>query len=135
MNNGPDWVKSRYQTELSPLGEAVATLLWEWASGIYHLEDMLRKVDWTNNRWIEFNYYNEVATFDWDNLTKLVFFAHWFGIRISIQPCNFRYIKIMFHPRKRVGGIFAKHPTLDQAVNDFKELMAKYEIREVGEES
>ena len=130
MHSGADWVKSGLKTEMSPLGENVANLLGEWAFGIYHLEDMLHKVDWSNDRWIEINYYGELATFDFDRLTALVFMAHWYCIRVSVRPCNFRYLKILFHRRTRDGAYSQRHPTLDEAVNDFKNLMVKNAMQE-----
>ncbi len=130
---GAEWVKSGNKTELSPLGEDVANLLGEWAFGIYHLEDMLHKVDWANKLFIEINYYNELATFDFDRLTALVFLAHWYCIRVSIRPCNFRYIKILFHRRSRKGAYSQMHPTLDEVVKEFKEIMVSHGISEVIE--
>ena len=131
MNNSVEWIKSNCKTGLSLLGEDVASLLGEWAQGIYHLERLLDKVDWTSARYIELNYDNELATFDFDQLTALVFLAHWYCIRVSIKPCNFRYMKILFHRRKRTGDhMFDKHPTLEEAVDRFKQKMYDHQIYE-----
>lgn len=37
MGKGADWIKTAYKTEMSPLGEAVADLLDDLYSGIYHI--------------------------------------------------------------------------------------------------
>ena len=130
MGYGADWIRSAYKTDLSPLGEDVANLLQEWASGIYHLEDELSKVDWGNRYFITFNHQHDLATFDFDSLTYLVFLAHWFCLRVSIKPCNFRYLRIVFHKRLRDGDIAVRHPTIDQAIESFKAIMGRHQIKE-----
>jgi len=44
---GLEWLKRNTKREISPLGERVAELLGEWASGIYHISDVER-ADWAN---------------------------------------------------------------------------------------
>jgi hypothetical protein len=127
---GSGWIKSATKQELSPLGVKVADLLGELFLGIYHIERESLKVDWTNNHYIEINIYQDLSTFDYDRLTRLVFLAHWFCIRVQITPCNFRYIKLMFHNRAREGFIYDRHPTLEEATESFIKQMNDCGIRE-----
>jgi hypothetical protein len=128
---GSDWIKYSLKKELSPFGENVADLLGEWVQGIYHLNHkMLSKVDWIDDRYISINYWGDLSTYDGNGLSRLVFLAHWFCIRVEIDPCNFQYIKISFSPRERGGDIYKNHPKLDEAVDHFKNFMTKKEIIE-----
>lgn len=138
---GSDWIKRRLpfvhpEMEMSNLGEKVADLLGELFCGIYHLDHKaLYRVDWSNNSWIEFSLgWHELATVDFDELTRLVFLAHHFAIRVSISASTHKYLKIMFHQRQRGKEWSACHPTLDEAVSRFKNSMIRSEIPEYAEE-
>lgn len=110
---------------MSPLGERVADLLGELFQGIYHIDSKaLHKVDWSNPYWIRLSLgWKSLSTFDFVGLTYLVFLAHWMCIRVEVSPCNFHHLEIMFHPRKRNGDYSERHPTIDEALNEFKKQM------------
>jgi hypothetical protein len=127
---GSGWVKSTTNQEMSPLGIKVADLLGELFLGIYHIEKEVLKVNWTNKGYIEINISQDLSTFDYDKLTRLVFLAHWFCLRVEINPCNFKYIKLMFHSRKRDGFIYERHPTLEEATESFIKQMSDSGARE-----
>ena len=135
--SGADWIERQLKArksdiEMSQLGKNVADLLGELFYGIYHLDyKQLFKVDWKNNYYIEFLLgWKTLSTVDFDELTRLVFLAHHMAIRVEISPYTFKYIKLMFHQRNRKGDSAQRHPTLDEAVNKFKNRVDILEYKE-----
>ncbi len=122
---GSGWLKEnlKYVKSAKPvgkLGERVADLLGELFYGIYHLDhQILYRVDWSNERFIEINIDKSLSTYDFDELTRLVFLAHHLSIRVQISSCNFRFLKLLFHSRDREHDINTRHPYLDEAVAKF----------------
>ncbi len=126
---GADWLESTLRHErpelvISPFGRVVADFLGELFAGIYHMDvQALRRADWTHQDFIVVNIgYQSMATFDDDKLTRLVFLAHHLAIRVSIksEKRRIRSISLTFSQRERTGDLYFRHPTLDQAVADFK---------------
>ena len=133
--SGADWIKSNLkyvkpEMVVSDFGEKVADFLGELFYGIYHLDDKsLWRVDWSNTRYIEMSFYSGgLSTFDFDELTRLVFLAHHYCIRVSVKPCNFNYLRLVFHPRERNADLYHRHPSLDEAVANFKERVSLAEV-------
>lgn len=132
---GADWMQEQLdalhkiapkkypEVKMSPLAIKVADFLGEWVYGIYHLSQKeLFKVDWTNNRHIEISIYNYcLSTFDDNDLTRLVFLAHEMALRVQIEPSTHHHLRIMFHERSHHKGPMLYHPTLDEAVNLFRQ--------------
>lgn len=59
----------------------------------------------------------ELATYDLDKLTWLVLIAHHDCVRISIEPCNVRFMRItLFRRRPEETNRFSKHPNLKELV-------------------
>lgn len=128
---GADYIS---KCEPSELGADVADLLDIWQHGIYHLSNKeLRRIDWSDDVCIDVNIRQSLSTVDDSKLTDLVFLAHHFALRVSINPCNFRLLKLQFTRRKREGSLCERHPTLDEAVNSFKCWMHGYGLEMVGE--
>lgn len=99
----------------SPFGLLVAQMLGDLLGGIYHMDTKeVRRIDWANTKYIEVRWDRELATFDGDLLTRLVFLAHKHCVRISISPRSNQYLTMMFHPRNREGGMWERHPTIDE---------------------
>jgi hypothetical protein len=124
MYAGASWIKKSLKREMSPLGEAVANLLGRVHRGIYHLRTpALDRVDWSNESWIEFIYDSNLATVDFPDLTMLVVFAHDEMIRVSIQGCGPRYMKMLFHQRNcREGGIATRYPTIEDHIKQLRKM-------------
>ncbi len=119
--SGADWIRANETWkvgEMSPLGEAVANLLGDLFAGIYHLNyTSLRKVDWTNPRWIVFNLDRHLSTFDSDELTRLVVLCHDRCLRCDLKGKAPGIVELMFHQRHaREGRMYERHPTIETAV-------------------
>src|SRR5690606_37053952 len=79
-----------------------------------------RRVDWSNRHHIELITDLPLATWDGDALTRLVFMAHDATLRLAIQPASPQYIRLMFHPRKREGSLVERHPTIEDALAQWR---------------
>jgi hypothetical protein len=118
-----------YYTKAQPSesGLRVAALLEEWL-GLHHIvESALKRVDWMNPRYqiiklCKHQSPGGLSSFDFDALTQLVFMAHDHCIRVQLGPCNPQHMELVFHPRRsREGGTSRRHPTLEQAVAQWRE--------------
>ena len=85
--------------------------------GLHHCPKIHKhNVDHEFEYW-EVNYYGDLATFDFDQLTRLVVAAHDNCVRASVCPSGPRMVKFRLHPRfSRDGGMCEMHPTIDQAL-------------------
>lgn len=102
-------------------GLRVAELLDRW-QGLSHIDNgALEKAKWSSERYIEIWTSRTLSTYDFDELTRLVFLAHDMCIRVEIRNHGPNRLKLMFHPRKREGNIAERHPTLEQAVAKWRE--------------
>ena len=135
--SGSDWIERQLKCDnphiqMSQLGQDVADLLGELYCGIYHLDlKQLFKVDWTNKYYIEISIgWKPFATVDYDELTRLVFLAHHRAIRVELSAATHKYIHLIFHQRKRIGDYAHRHPTLDEAVDDFKKHVSLPEFQD-----
>jgi hypothetical protein len=111
--------------KLSGLGVKVADFLGEWQFGIYHLSQKeLFKVDWSNSHHIELSMFSSaMSTFDYNDLTRLVFLAHEMALRVQLSPSTHNHMRILFHERTHgpSDGKTLHHPTLDEAINLFRQ--------------
>lgn len=116
---GADWIRESLEIkDISDLGERVADILGQVYRGIYHLPSkQLRKMEWNNPDFIEFIHYGELATYDFSALTELVILCHDEAIRLSINACSPKYLRICFHKRIRgADHMSQRHPTIEQAI-------------------
>lgn len=63
----------------------------------------------------------DLATFDGDALTRLVFAAHDRCCRVEVAPSAPNRLRISAHPRSREGGLPRCHPTLEDALAAWRE--------------
>ena len=64
------------------------------------------------------NHYGDLATFDFDTLTRLVFLCHDWCVRGEIQQSGPGMVKICIWQRQhRAGRMFERHPTLEDALS------------------
>jgi hypothetical protein len=130
---GADWIKSALKiTDMSPLGEETANILGELYLGIYHLESRhLKKVDWSQRDNIDVVLgWQSFSTYDNDKLTKLVFLAHHRAIRVEIYPHSFKYLRLVFSRRSRLGAKHEKHPSINDAVLTFQKSVSLPEVED-----
>lgn len=114
---GEDWLRACGKT-VSEKGARCANLINWWLRGIYHAQDDVLRADWSGE-YVRMTIYARggYATFDGDNLTRLVVGAHDHGIRVDLTPCNPSYIRLLLHPRsRRHGHMFERHPNIDTAI-------------------
>lgn len=102
---------------------AVGLLVSAFRTGVYNLPVNFKNVDWRYGNGVSFTLYsaNGLATYDFDNLTRLVIGAHDECIRVEIEPRTFRHLRINMWPRKgRTGAMFERHPTIEDAIAQFR---------------
>lgn len=124
---GADWLKSCGK-ELSPLGVEVADVLGQVFRGIYHIDSEVlhERCKWGDESRIEIvmpdSANGGLSTYDFNNLTALVFLCHDRCIRLTIEGASPNRLRLLFHKREgRAGSIYERHPTLDEAVRDLRE--------------
>jgi hypothetical protein len=132
-HKGAEWVQANVRIlkgrEMSPLGIQVADLLGYLFQGIYHLKN-LHKVAWDREHEIAVNIPCTLSTYDDLLLTRLVFLSHHMALRCDVQAASHGTLRLCFHPRKRGGGFWERHPTLSEAVTRFNETFDFLEVRE-----
>ena len=108
--------------EVSELGKRAALILSRLFGGMHHLaRTQIRKIDWSEKHFIKYTHSRSMSTTDGDDLTHLVLLAHEYGIRVTIESCSFKYVNIIFHPRKNREGRFdERHPTIHQVIKRFE---------------
>jgi hypothetical protein len=60
--------------------------------------------------YVEVRYRNEMATFDGDELTRLVIAAHCHRVRVSLSGRAKYVMTVLLHPRQPSGHLFDRHP-------------------------
>ena len=112
-----------YNATPSVLGERVARLLDRWLYGLHHMDDP-SAVDWSDDYVILVKLKAKtLATFDFDELTRLVFLAHDHCLRVQVSGLRGPVggIQLMFHGRQREGRMAQRHPTLPEAVHEYRQ--------------
>jgi hypothetical protein len=62
-----------------------------------------------------------LATFDGNLLTRIVLLAHEKCIRVEVVPVNFGLLGIIVHKRQlNSTKLFERHPTIEQAIEEFR---------------
>jgi hypothetical protein len=57
-----------------------------------------------------------LSTWDYDHLTRAVIMAHDRCIRLDVQPCTPKLLRLVLHKRQREGGVSERHPTIEEAI-------------------
>ena len=71
------------------------------------------------------NHYGTLTTFDFDNLTNLVFLCHDRAVRAEVGQSGPNMVRISIWQRKREGGFSERHPTIDVALETWRKNQPK----------
>lgn len=115
LANAPD--------HLSEFQIKVMDILGMVGNGIYNAPIAWGAIDWDYGRGVAVPWRNDMATFDFYQLTALVFLCHEARIRVQISPHNNRHLLLSFWQRKATGGMGERHPNLDEAIAAFREYL------------
>lgn len=107
---------------LSPFQAKVMDILGMVGGGIYNAPIAWDGVQWRCGRGIAVPWrrHGGLSTFDFSELTRLVFLCHAARIRCCINVHGPSHFLLMFHPRSHHGAMGERHPNLDEAVADFR---------------
>lgn len=115
-NQGREWIKTSLQRQPSPLGCQVADILGVAWAGIYHLEHKaLGKVKWEDQGLVSIIVRGELATFDYDRLTRLVILCFDASLRMGVEGKGPGYLKLTFW-RPLPNNSPTKWRTLDDVI-------------------
>ena len=111
---------------LTPFQCRVFDILDMVGGGIYNAP-----INWDSLSWKGFGHGIAVpwlrrglSTFDYSELTRLVFLCHEARIRCEIRPHGPTGLLLMFHQRVPAERMGDHHPNLDEAVATFREYLA-----------
>lgn len=114
------YARMKMGDEISPHAIRVAVLLDRWI-GLHHIPSkIIREVDWSDPWCVEIAITRSLGTYDLDEMTRLVFLAHDLCVRVEVFPNTSSSMNLMFHPRVRHGGVFSRHPTIEQAITSWR---------------
>lgn len=112
-----DWVHRNTKQEMSPLGKTVANIIGYVGGGIYNCPVNINKTDWTDDRYIKVIWRAYMSNWDFSELSKLWILCHRKMIRVTISPCNQRYLKLEFWQRKtRTGSMSKRLPDCEEMI-------------------
>ncbi|MCK9570813.1 hypothetical protein M0R72_17825 [Candidatus Pacearchaeota archaeon] len=97
--------------------EEATAFFADWYRGEHHFPS---KIQPYGDGW-SMSHIGSVATFDFDDLTRLVLLAHEKCIRAQIEQGGPNRVKIAIWKREREGSLFERHPTIEQAIEAFRE--------------
>lgn len=141
MSAAGDWVQNRLNEHARRLGQrkrnpviseapvlsefqhhALATLVRAMGTGIYNLPIKWERGDYSYDGAVHVVMYGSLASYDFNHLTRLVIAAHDACVRVSIEARARRYIGISLHRRQgREGDMSSRHPTIEQAIEAFRQ--------------
>lgn len=82
------------------------------------------KIDWKYGfNGVSLTWHRDMATFDFDQLTRLVFLCHEARIRCSVEAVAPRLMRLSFWQRVASGDMAVRHSNLDEAVAAFREYL------------
>lgn len=88
--------------------------------GIHHCPKIKKFQEGAEWEMWEVNHYGDLATYDSDELTRLVIASHDECIRASVNASGPRMVKIRLWPRAREGGLCLQHPTIEGALEYYR---------------
>ncbi len=61
---------------------------------------------------IEFCLYGDLSTWDWNQLTNVVLYAHAYRVRVELKGAAPGYLRVFLHARESTGSTTEGHPGL-----------------------
>ena len=108
---------------VSDFGVNVARIVSCLCRGLHNAyPSLLAKADWSSEHRISIAIRGELATYDFNLLTRLVVMCHDLCIRVSVSPHGPKHLQLMFHPRQREGGMSDRHPTIEEHIKTIREM-------------
>jgi hypothetical protein len=98
------------------LEEKVKAVLNEVYDGLHHLPNKLKD----HKFYFELNHYGDLSTWDFNRLTVLVLAAHEHCVRVEISSSGPGMVKLLFHDRNRTGKGWDSHPTIEEALKNYR---------------
>lgn len=90
-------------------------MLCDWLGGEHHVPDVK-----PCGMGVKLSVYG-LSTFDGDALTRLVFLAHDRCVRVELCNGGPHRVGLKLHRRHtRVGGMWGRHPTIEEALNQHR---------------
>lgn len=113
----------RLPEELTDFQKRVVDIVGMVGGGIYNAP-ISTKVDWEYGyNGVAFTWYREMASFDFNQLTLLVFLCHEARIRCQVESAGPKLLRLSFWQRKATGDMAVRHPNLEEAVANFREYL------------
>ncbi len=103
---------------ISPDATRIEQVLADAYRGIHHVKPGEIK-KFADDHW-EVSVYEDISTYDYDVLTRLVLAAHKYAVRVSIKSSGPRLLKLTLFARKRDAGMTERHPTIQQAIDKYE---------------
>ncbi len=123
-----DWIETAFNLTLTEFQRRAVRLMCRAAGcGPYDFSTTFERADWQFGHGVSFVVprHCSMATYDGAGLTRLVIGAHEEAIRVEIDPCTPRHLRISMHPRvhgtTETHSINQRHPTIEQAVESYRE--------------
>ena len=111
------WIERACKVTLNNFQKRVVDILGIAGGGIYNAPINPAKIDWTyGGDGVSVIWKNDMATWDGQSLTMLVFLCHLGRIRCDIKGAGPRQLRLSFWQRKEAGGIAERHPDITEAV-------------------
>lgn len=120
-----DWMSRHIRRELNEFEKKVVDIIGMVGGGIYNAPINPSKVDWNYGSGISVVWQREMSSWDFNQLSLLVFLCHTARIRVQIEGCGPRNMRLSFWQRKSSGDMAVRHPDLAEAVASFEEYLPK----------
>jgi hypothetical protein len=112
-----EWIESDTKQTCSPLGRVVANVLGYVGRGIYNAPINASGVDWTDPYCIRVVWSGDLANWDFPRLSLLWVECHRRMLRVSIEGCAPRRMRLTFHQRKtREGCTSTRLPNCEEII-------------------
>lgn len=109
---------------LTDFQKKVCDIIGMVGGGIYNAPIARSRINWNyGNRGVSVMWKHDMATFDFNELTALVFLCHEARIRCDISAGGPGMMRISFWQRSHEGSMSERHPNLDEAVKAFREYL------------